>query len=166
MYDAGHSCLLIFAQGTWKDHSKKELKEILTSSFLSQLEPRSEEEAHKIAWNEVFADPFFEPPPRKYNCDICSFISEAFQEKKGINDGMILFTHNVLDAIGFKAFFAPLMANTKIKKVLYFELSMFDEKAFMSHKKLVTKQVRSHEIFEIVDNNQFENGIIYEILNY
>ncbi|MCP4764258.1 MAG: hypothetical protein GY870_20965 [archaeon] len=166
MYDLGHSCLLVFAQGSWKDHYKKELKEILTSNFLSQLKPRSEEEAKKIAWNEVNEEPFFEPPPRKYDCDICSFISEAFQEKKGINEGMLLFTHNVLDAIGFKAFFAPLIKNTKIKKILYFELGIFDEKDFLSHKKCVTKQARSHEIFEIVDNNLFENGIIYEILNY
>ncbi len=166
MYDGGHSCLLVFAQGSWKDQYKKKFQENLTSNFLLQLEPRSEEEARKIAWNETIVEPFFEPPPRKYNCEICSFINDAFQEKKGINDGMILFTHVVLDAIGFKAFFAPLMKNTKIKKILYFELSMFDEKDFMSHKKLVTKQARSHEIFEIVDNDQFENGIIYEILNY
>jgi hypothetical protein len=166
VYDAGHFCLLIFAQGTWKSSFINKLNEILSSIFLSQLKPRSDEEAHKIAWNEVYEDPLFEPPPRKYKCGICSFMSEVFQDKKGNNDGIILFSHNVLDVIGFKAFLAPLMKNNKIKKILYFELNFDNEKDFMDHKKLVTKQIRSDEIFEIVDNNQFENGIIYEISNY
>jgi len=166
MYDEGHFCLLIFAQGTWKDHYRKELFETISSNFLFQLKPRSEEEVAKIAWNEVYAEPLFEPPPHDYNCSFCSFLSEIFKDKKGNNDGMVIFTHNVLDVIGFKAFFTPLIKNNKIKKLLYFELGMFDEDEFMKHKKFATKQVHSYEIFEIVDNEQFQNGTLYEILNY
>ena len=166
MYDAGHFCVLILAQGMWKDHYKNELNKTLYSNFLLQLKPRSEAEAHKITWDEVYEDPLFEPPPREVECEICSFINEAFLDRKGINDGMILFSHNVLDSIGFKGFFTPLIKNEKIKKILYFELSIYDEKDFMKHKKLVTKQVRSYEIFDNIERNQFENGIIYEIFNY
>ncbi len=135
MYDAGHFCLLIIAQATWKDHYKKGLYKTLSSNFLLELKPSSEEEATKISWNEVYEEPFFEPLPQNYECDICSLISKAFNEKKGINDGMTLFSHNVLDAIGFKSFFTPLMKNNKIKKMLYFELNFYDEKEFMKNKK-------------------------------
>lgn len=166
MYDAGHFCLLVFAQGTWKEHYKKELHENLSTNFVSQLKPRNEEEARKIAFNEVYEEPFFEPPPQKFKCDICSLINEAFEEKKGTNDGIILFSHNLLDAIGIKAFFVPLLKNNNIKKIFYFELSMFDEKAFLSHETLATKKLRSQEMLQIVYDDQFEKGIIYEILNY
>ncbi|KKM85858.1 hypothetical protein LCGC14_1284800 [marine sediment metagenome] len=165
MYDAGHLCLLIFAQSTWKENYAKKLLEYISSNFLSQLKPRSEQEGAQISWNEVYEDPLFEPPPT-FNCQICSFLSEIFNKKKRNNDGMILFSHNVLDVIGFKAFFTPLIKNAKIKKLLFLELSIFNEEEFLKHKTLISQQVHSYEIFELVDNDRFENGTLYEILNY
>lgn len=166
MYDAGHFCLLIFAQSVWKENYAKKLLENVSSNFLSQLKPRSEAEGAQISWNEVYEDPLFEPPPPNDNCPICSFLSEIFNNKKKNNEGMILFSHNVLDVIGFKKFFSQLIKNDKIKKLVFLELSMFDEDEFLKHKTLTTQQVHSYEIFELVDNEQFENGTLYEILNY
>lgn len=166
MYDAGHFCLLIVAQDVWKENYKKELLENVSSNFLLQLKPRSEGEANLISWNEVYEDPLFEPLPHNITCPTCSFLSEVFNEKKKNNDGMILFSHNILDVIGFKAFLTPFIKNDKIKKMLYLELSMFDEDEFLKHKKLTVQQVHSYEIFKLVDNEQFENGTLYEILNY
>jgi len=166
MYDAGHFCLLIFAQSVWKENYTKILLKNVSSNFLSQLKPRSEAEGAQIAWNEVYEDPLFEPPPLNLNCPICSFLSEIFNNKKGNNNGMILFSHNVLDVIGFKVFFTSLIKNDKIKKLLFLELGMFDEEEFLKHKTLTTQQVDSYEIFDLVDSEQFEKGTLYEILNY
>ncbi len=165
MYDAGHFCLLIFAQGVWKENYVKALLENVSSNFLSQLKPRNEAEGVQISWNEVYEDPLFEPPPN-YNCSICSFLSEVFNTKKGNNESLILFSHNVLDVIGFKTFFTPLIKNAKIKKLFYLELSLLDEEEFLKHKTLKSQQVHSYEIFELVDKDRFENGTLYEILNY
>lgn len=165
MYDAGHFCLLIFAQSVWKENYEIKLLENTSSNFLSQLKPRNEKEGAQIAWNEVYEDPLFEPPPN-YNCPICSFLSEIFNKKKGNNNGMILFSHNVLDVIGFKVFFTPLIKNSKIKKLLFLELSIFYEEEFLKQKTLISQKLHSYEIFELVDNDRFEKGTLYEILNY
>jgi hypothetical protein len=56
--------------------------------------------------------------------------------------------------------------NGKLKKLVFLELSVLGEDEFLKRKTLNSQKVHSYETFELVDNEQFENGTLYEILNY
>jgi len=107
MYDYGHFCWLILANGTWKAQYKEKLLKNVQSNFLSALKPDSVEESRQMSWDENELSPLFDPreigkSQRDYQ--ICSAISTIFEEKRGTNEGFILFSHNVPDAESFKTF--------------------------------------------------------------
>ena len=61
MYDYGHFCLLIFAQGSWKPQYREKLMETAQDTFISVLEPRSKEEESRLDWDETEKTPLFDP---------------------------------------------------------------------------------------------------------
>jgi hypothetical protein len=103
MYDMGHFCLLIIAQDKWKPHFKEQLLEDVNKKFLPLLEPRSKQEEIKIGWNEVPKEPLFDPKNQTV-CESCSALQPIFENKKGVNDGLILFSHSLPDKFGVKFF--------------------------------------------------------------
>ena len=84
MYDYGHFCLLIFAQGTWKPQYRKKLIETAQDEFISVLEPRSKEEEARLSWTETEKIPLFHPKElgkSQKECPLCSAIYEIFQDR-------------------------------------------------------------------------------------
>ncbi len=122
MFDSGHFCLLVFAQGSWKEGYKNRLRKKISTDFLELLEPKSEEEAKQISWNEIDKSPLFDPK-LEHECRVCENLYKLFDAKKGANEGLIYFSHNVPDIEGFKTFFTHLFGEETIKKVYYLELA-------------------------------------------
>ncbi len=165
MYDYGHFCLLIFAQGVWKTHYRSNLLKKISTEFLSILEPKSEAEAKQMIWDEIDKSPLFEP---KYEekCKVCSKVSKIFEAKKGSNEGLILFSHNVPEVEGFRTFITLLLSDTNIKKVNYLELEGISEEAIPSSEKIDQVEVDLANLIDQISKKQFKLGTLYEISKY
>jgi len=126
MYDQGHFCLLVFAQGTWKPHYKEKLIKKIADNFFSLIEPRSEEEARIVGWNEAEKSPLQDPKKLDY-CKVCNRLAPLFKENLRDNEGFILFSHSIPDLGAFLPFFSNLFRETGIKKAFYLEADIFSE---------------------------------------
>jgi len=165
MFEPGHFNILLLPQGVWKDSFKQKLTRELSNLFSIIITPKTREEAAKIDWNEYEIAPLAIPTPRE-TCTICKKITTLFLEIKGINDGLYLVSHSVPDIEGFKSFFAGLFQNNRIKKYYYLELLVWDEKDFLKNESLEHLKVKSYEIFDIVDKEEFRQGVVYEITKF
>ena len=171
MYDYGHCCLLIFAQGTWKPQYRKKLIETTQDSFISVLEPRSKEEESRLDFDETEKIPLFDPKElgkSQKECPLCSAIYKILQEKKSDNDGVCLFSHTVPDVPGFKTFTTPLFDDPRIKKLYYFELGpetfvIGNEKYIPQLQKRNDLRLSKVEFFNSLDKNEFQTNMLYEI---
>ncbi len=171
MFDDGHFCLMIFAQGPWKPKYKEKLCQEVQSSFLASLAARSKEEEHVLGFAETARIPLFDPEDlgkSRRECEICSRIHSLFKELLGRNEGLILFSHTVPDVPGFKAFIAPLFEDPRIKKIYYHELGpetvVIDQTKYL----LLLKDRTDHrlskaEFFKLLDANKFQLNVLYEI---
>lgn len=134
------------------------------------------EESHLIDWNENEISPLFDPKElgkSQRDCQLCSAIAKIFEAKKGTNEGLILFSHNVPDLESFKIFLTPFFKNPRIKKLFYLEL---DVDSYLSSKNIALnlsklknlqiKRLNNPEFSILLDKNQFEQGILYEIVKY
>ncbi|MFX1394291.1 MAG: helix-hairpin-helix domain-containing protein [Promethearchaeota archaeon] len=164
MYDHGHFCLLICPHGNYEENYKKHLNNEMLPWFLFQLFPRDEKEASEGMWNYIEKSPLFEPTSSQ-KCVICNFLYKIFKENRVDKDGIIWFSHNILDNISFKSFFTPLLKDNHIQKLIYLELDSKSEGDFLLNKKVNFKKINSKELFDLKDKNQFECSVLYEILN-
>ena len=160
MFYYGHFCLLIIAQEKWKENYQQKILEKVSSNFLSVLVARNEAEEKRLGWEETPKDPLFNPKNYE-NCKICSGLTQIFYEKKGINNGLVLFSHTVPDAIGFKSFFTSVFEEKRIKKVLYYEL---DDDEKIDKKNIPEEKVSLSEVFTSIENKKFQKKVLYEII--
>ena len=163
MYDYGHFCLLILAQDKWKAHFKEQLKDDVSAEFLSLLEPRSQQEAIKIGWNETPKESLFDPKDQT-KCQSCSALYPLFVNKKGVNEGLILYSHSLPDKIGVKSFLNHLLDERRIKKVYYLELGFGEELKPDEVSGIDHKQISITEFINSIDKGQFETRVLYDIL--
>ncbi|MFX0072822.1 MAG: hypothetical protein ACFFAO_17220, partial [Candidatus Hermodarchaeota archaeon] len=120
MIDFGHVCLLIFAQSTWKEHYKTELLKNVNNKFLASMDIDEIDE-----WAEIPQSPLFNPKfpgENDHPCELCIPIYEIFEEKKGTNEGLILFSHNILGWKEMENFLLFVLGEDKVKKIYYLEL--------------------------------------------
>ena len=162
MYDEGHFCLGIQVQGVLKEHFKNSLIKKVSDDFLLLLEPRSKEEEIHMGWIEVWKSPLFNPATNT-KCNACLTLNKVFLEKLGKNDGVILFSNNVPDTLGFKEFFPKLFNDKRIKKLYYFELPPINIGYEVIVDEITNQKVKLSEFFKIIDNEKFETHKLYEI---
>jgi hypothetical protein len=171
MFDDGHFCLMIFAQGPWKPKYKEKLREEVQSSFLASLAARSKEEQHRLDFAETARILLFDLEglgKSQRECQICSRIHSLFKEILGRNEGLILFSHTVPDVQGFKKFVAPLLEDPRIKKIYYYELGpetfVIDQTKYLPILKDRTdRRLSKAEFFKLLDANKFQLNVLYEI---
>ena len=126
MIDYGHMCLLIFAQGTWKENYKKKLLKEVKNKFISDMDIDDID-----FWSEIEKIPPFNPKNPEGNhkpCELCYSLYDFFEKKKGNNDGIILFSHNILGWKGMKNFLLFVLGEVNVKKIYYLEL---DQSSYM-----------------------------------
>jgi hypothetical protein len=171
MFDDGHFCLMIFAQGPWKPKYKEKLRQEVQSSFLASLVARSKEEEHRLGFAETARIPLFDPEElgkSQRECQICSRINALFKETLGRNEGLILFSHTVPDVQGFKTFVKPLFKDPRIKKMYYYELGpetvVIDQTKYLPLlKERTDRRLSKDEFFKLLDANKFQLNVLYEI---
>jgi len=121
MIDYGHLCLLVFAQGTWKESYKNKLLDQIKKTFLSNMEIDDVD-----LWSETNKSPLFDPKnPEADNepCELCHALYKIYEVKKGGNEGLILFSHNIISWNGTGNLLSFLLGEKNVKKVYYLELN-------------------------------------------
>lgn len=170
MIDYGHTCLLIFAQDTWKENYKKKfLKEIKTKFNASMNIDEID------AWSEIEQIPLFNPNHPEANdlpCELCIPLYEILEEKRGTNEGFILFSHNILGWKGMENFLFFVLGEDKVKKIYYLELDSNSYILGISDKiPEIIQNVKYVEInrstfFDLFEKEKIEFSILYEIVKY
>jgi len=170
MIDNGHICLLIFAQGTWKENYKGRLLKEISKTFISNMDIDEMD-----LWNEIDKSPLFHPiNPGKHNkpCEVCHALFEIFEEKQGNNDGFILFSHNILGWEGMGKFLLFVLGQVNVKKIYYLELGQDSYMVGASKKiqeiikKIKHLKVNRTEFFKLFENEKIEFSTLYEVGKY
>ncbi len=170
MIDYGHTCLLIFAQGTWKENYRMRFLKKIKAKFITSMKIDDID-----LWGENEQIPLFDPNHPEANdnpCELCDPLSEIFLKKKGQNDGFILFSHNVLGWDGMKDFFLYILGESNVKKIYYLELDGFSYLVSTKDRipeilnALKEKKVNRSTFFDLFEKEKIEFSIIYEILKY
>ncbi len=159
-----HLCILIFAQGTWKE-----------SDRLSVLEPLRKE-------RRMFPDdpyPFIlklihrKKEPTYSDCSLDPLIYQILKKIQGNTDGILFLGHHYLifpdDILGMKKFTDLVLNHNKVKKfyLLYLDslkrtnLTKFD---LVTLKNMLSFEKHTRSAFiGLLDNNKFKERVIYEV---
>jgi len=170
MIEYGHVCLLIFAQDTWKENYKKRLLKEVKNKFISNMDIDDVD-----LWSEIEKIPLFNPKTPEENhkpCELCYSLYDIFEKEKGNNDGIILFSHNILGWKGMKNFLLFVLGGVNVKKIYYLEL---DQSSYLiSTKKrisIIIKNIKPRQVirsifFDLFDKEKIEFSTLYEVVKY
>ena len=168
MIDEGHTCLLIFAQGNWKESFKLKFFQQISKNFISNMNIDDRDE-----WSEILISPLFDPKnPGKddHPCDVCHPLYDIFEEKKGENDGLILFSHNILGWKGMEKFLVFILREQSVKKIFYLELDSFSYIVGANIPKIMKDitdlKINRNDFFKLFRNEQIQINIVYEVSKY
>jgi len=170
MIDYGHLCLLIFAQGTWKENYKDKLLDQIKKNFLSNMDIDELD-----AWAEISKSPLFDPNNPGVDdkpCEICHVLYKIYEGKKGGNDGFILFSHNIIGWNSTGNLLSFLLGERNIKKVYYLELDQFSY--LISAKNKIPEIINNIKeisidrtrLFTLLEKEELEFSTLYEITKY
>ncbi len=162
-----HFCVLIFAQGIWKETDKDSVRNLIMEK-LKSLKGATYNIFHKLTYRDqmpIYAD-----------CHICQPIYKMFEEIKGNNDGILYQGHHYLipedDFEDMKHLANLIVSHSKVKKIYLLYLDGFKEikKTILSEmnleefkEKLKFKKSSINDFILMIDNNKFKNRTVYEI---
>ena len=162
-----HFCLLILGQGIWKETFIKKISKDTKSSFF-HLAGYSKDSLFCTCPICNSLVKLFDPQhPGDYvgTCELCKPLFEIFKTIQGINEGIIMFSHQLIYDINQKQILAQnLLSNENIKKIFILEfehvkiskpISLIIEE--LSHKRLTQSE------FLKLKQKEFEYRRIYEI---
>jgi len=165
-----HFCVLIFAQGTWREQDSQSLRDSI-------------QEKRKLKRNNPYSLydklTFRDSIPTYSDCQICQPIYELFEELKGQNDGILYQGHHYLipedDMEDMKELVNLVITNSKVKKLYVLYLDPFRElKRTVIRKmrlqelkeKIIQKKNSKQDFINILDERNFKGRILYEISKY
>ena len=99
-------------------------------------------------------------------CDLGKALYEKFESIKGPNEGMILFSHQLMNDLDqLQTLTQTLLSNDKIKKIYVLEVEWVKiSKPIPSViNELTQKRLKKSEFLELLKQNRFEYRAIYEI---
>ena len=162
-----HFCVLIFAQGTWKETDRDSVRNLIREKVKSVKE---------ASYNIFDKLTYREQMPIYADCHLCQPIYKMFEEFKGNNDGILYQGHHYLipedDFDDLKSLAELIISHRKVKKFYLLYLDGFreikrttlDKMNFEEFKeKLKFKKCTINDFILIIDNNKFKNRIVYEI---
>ena len=162
-----HFCVLIFAQGTWKEADRDGVRNLIRDKVKNIKE---------IAYNVFYKLTFRDRMPIYADCHLCQPIYKMFEEFKGNNDGIMYQGHHYLipedDFEDMKNLANLIISHGKVKKFYLLYLDSFREikrtilnemnlKEFKE--KLKFKKCTINNFISIIDTYKFKNRTIYEI---
>jgi len=158
-----HYGVLIFAQGTWSDQERNEVREKLFHDAKSQSD-----ELYLVQGTYPSSD-----------CNICNQIHDIFEDLLGKNPGMMFYTHDIwLELSGMKLLTKLIFDSDKVKKFYIFQGGSIERSAIHQRKfgriklleeiilkeRLTLRKVTKSEFLKILDENEFEEEILYEVI--
>ncbi len=162
-----HFCVLIFAQGIWKEIDKDSVRNLIIEK-LKSLKGAPYNIFHKLTYRDqmpIYAD-----------CHICQPIYKMFEEFKGNNDGILYQGHHYLipedDFEEMKSLANLIISHSKVKKFYLLYLDDFIEikRTILNEmnieefkEKLKFKKSNINDFILTIDNNTFKNRTVYEI---
>lgn len=165
-----HFCILIFAQGKWNNTDRE--------GIINPIREKRKENIHDPY-------PFFtkltlrRDPPQFAMCELCERLHDLFKEIKGENDAILYQGHHYLiyedDKEDMKELVDIILSNEKVKKFYLIYIKGFSELKttkirtidLIRLKALLTsKKVSKTDFVKILDENKFENRIVYEVSKY
>ncbi len=170
MIDYGHTCILVFAQGNWKENYKMKFLREISKNFISNMDIDNVD-----LWNEIEKSPLFHPKtPGDHNkpCEVCHAIYNIFEEKKGNNESLILFSHNILGWKGMEKLLFFILGQINVKKIFYLELDheSYTEgpknKILEIIEKIIDLMINRTEFFRLFGNEQIKFSTLYEVGKY
>ena len=165
-----HFCILIFAQGKWKDIDRE--------GIISPIREKRKEK-------KDYPYPFFtkltlrRDPPQFAMCELCEGLHNLFEDLKGQNDAILYQGHHYLiledDKEDMKELVSIILSNEKVKKLYLVYIKGFSELKttkiramdLNGLKALLTfKKVSKTDFIVILEENKFEKRIVYEVSKY
>ena len=163
-----HFCLLIFGQGFWKENFTQKISKETKTSFFHLSGYSKDSLFCKCPICNALIKLFDPMNPGDYVdfCDLGKALYKEFETIKGTNEGMILFSHQLMYELDqLQILTQNLLSNEKIKKIYILQVkwvkiskpipSVIDE---LSHKRL-----KKSEFLHLLKENRFEYSVIYEI---
>ena len=163
-----HFCLLIFGQGFWKESFTKKISKETKSNFF-HLSGYSKDSLFCTCPICNALIKLFDPHnPGDYVdfCDLCKALLTEFEDIKGQNEGVILFSHQLMREMSqFQNLTQSLLSNEKIKKIYLLEVEY--EKISKPIPSIIEalnhKRIKKSEFLELLNENKFEYRVVYEI---
>ena len=162
-----HFCVLIFAQGIWKETDKDSVRNLIIEKLKSMKE---------VPYNIFYKLTYRDQMPIYADCHICQPIYRMFEEFKGNNDGILYQGHHYLipkdDFEDLKSLANLIISHSKVKKFYLLYLDDFKEikRTILNEmnlkelkEKLKFKKSNINDFILMIDNNKFKNRTVYEI---
>ncbi len=161
-----HFCLLIFGQGVWKDTFTKKISKDSKYSFFHLSGYSTDSLSCTCVFCNALVKLYDPSNPGEYVeiCDLCKALHDKFKEIQGVNEGIILFSHQLMRLDQLQGFAQNLVSDEHIKKIFVLEIKWKKNPKpapaiieTLSHEKLNKSE------FLGLKENQFNYHIIYEI---
>ncbi|MCK5303865.1 MAG: hypothetical protein KAJ72_01345 [Candidatus Heimdallarchaeota archaeon] len=162
-----HFCVLVTAQGNWKD---EDLREIRQSLIDERVKYRAED--YPLIMKLVYRT----EKPVYSDCQLCDPIYDLLQKKKANFQGIIYQGHHYLepeDTNDMVDLVNILIDNDKIKKIYILYLDSFKEfkrdtinnlSSDELIEKIEQKKLSKSTFLNILSTDKFQNRTLYEIL--
>lgn len=162
-----HFCVLIFAQGTWKETDKNTVRKLIIEKAKNMKD---------VPYNIFNKLTYRDEMPIYSDCHLCQPIYKMFEEFKGNNNGIMYQGHHYLipedDFDDMKSLANLIISHKKVKKFYLLYLDSFGEIKRTSLDDMTLEEFKKKLIFEkcniddfllILDNKKFKNRTVYEI---
>jgi hypothetical protein len=166
-YDA-HFCLLIFAQGQWKESYTEKISKNARDLFYQYTGHSNCQVCNTCPICRALVYMFDPMNPDEYVvvCDLCKALYKMMEQIKGQNDGMILFSHSFpLEIQSVTSLTELLLKSDKIKKIYIMEVLTEKKTRQVSEviEKIKTIRLKNSEFIKLLDSNEFKDKVLYEI---
>ncbi len=161
-----HFCLLIFGQGVWKEEFTKKISTESKSNFF-HLSGYSKDNLSCTCPICNSLVKLYDPSnPGEYVeiCDLCKALYNKFKEIQGQNEGILLFSHQLMRLNQLQSFARNLVSDEHIKKIFVLQIAWKKNSKpapaiieALSHEKL-----KKSEFLEL-EEDQYKYHVIYEI---
>ncbi|MFX1494817.1 MAG: hypothetical protein ACFFBZ_11085 [Promethearchaeota archaeon] len=161
----GHFCFLIFAQGKWQEKYKDKLKAEIKKDFLKYA-----------YWDQMYDIPvkLFDPLVKEDEdfdaCDLCLELIPRFEDKLGTNEGLIRFSHKLIQLEDIERFFGKILTDIMVKKVYFLMLDHNSYVIGMNVPKIISnikeQRVNPDRFFQLIKTEKLDFNILYEIRKY
>ena len=162
-----HFCLLIFGQGIWKEAFIKKISKETKSSFFHLAGYSTDSLFCTCPICNALVKLFDPLNPGEYVgiCDLCKALYKRFKKIQGLNEGIILFSHQLMyDLNQLQNLTQNLISSEFIKKIYILEIvwAKISKPIPSIIEALSHKRLKKSEFFEL-KKDQFEYSVIYEI---